>query len=153
MDYSELENILKMNTTSEKHILNSLSLFNKNTLTYKEIITILDPILHYKIENNLLILNGSPLLNYIIGANIRKIFCRKAIKKLHLQSSSVIFLQFSSVFRKSFFISDTAVPPLILIPHSKCIYRLLKSRLVVPTVATLSSDTNVFECIKPLEYS
>ena len=62
MDYSELENILKMNTTSEKHILNSLSLFNKNTLTYKEIITILDPILHYKIENNLLILNDNMVL-------------------------------------------------------------------------------------------
>lgn len=62
MDYSELENILKMDTTSEKHILNSLSLFNKNTLTHKEIITILNPILHYKIENNLLILNDNMVL-------------------------------------------------------------------------------------------
>lgn len=62
MDYSELENILKMETTSEKHILNSLSLFNKNTLTDEEVATILNPILHSKTENNLLILNDNMVL-------------------------------------------------------------------------------------------
>lgn len=62
MDYSELENILKMETTSEKHILNSLSLFNKDTLTDKEVTAILNPILHYKIENNLLTLNDNVVL-------------------------------------------------------------------------------------------
>ena len=62
MDYSELETILKLDTTAEKHILNSISLFNKDTLTDKEIITILNPILHYKIENNLLTLNDNEVL-------------------------------------------------------------------------------------------
>jgi len=62
MDYSELESILKMETTAEKHILNSISIFNKDTLTDEEVITILNPILHYKVENNLLTLNANMVL-------------------------------------------------------------------------------------------
>lgn len=62
MNYSELENILKMETTAEKHILSSLGLFTKIPLTDKEITTILNPILHYKVESNILILNDNMVL-------------------------------------------------------------------------------------------
>lgn len=62
-------------------------------------------------------------------------------------------MQMVSVFKKSFLTSITAVLSKSRVPHSKCRYRLRKSKFVVTTVAVRSSDTKVFEWIKPQVYS
>ena len=54
---------------------------------------------------------------------------------------------------KSCLIDATVFELWIIAPHSKCKYKLLKSKFVVPTIAVLSSVTTIFACIKPGEYS
>lgn len=88
--------------------------------------------------------------NYISGAIRRSIFPTSIFPFGYLsQLSFVISWHCFNVSLKSCSTSCNTSLLYIYAPHSKCRYRLLKSRLIVPTQPRISSLTNTLACTKP----
>ena len=93
-------------------------------------------------------------LPYIIGLSKRITHSPKRSVRLRLPLYCVVTSSHcKNSSSKSVFTSCTALQLQNQQPFSKCKYRLRKSRLIVPTVASSSSHTNCLACINPGVYS
>jgi len=62
MNHSELDKLLKMRTSAEEYIINSINSSHKGTLTNKQIMTILHPVLRWEEEDETPVLSGESIL-------------------------------------------------------------------------------------------
>ncbi|MBE6043433.1 MAG: helix-turn-helix domain-containing protein [Clostridium thermopalmarium] len=62
MNHSELDKLLKMRTSAEEYIINSINSSHKGTLTNKQIMTILHPVLRWEEDDETPVLSGESIL-------------------------------------------------------------------------------------------